>query len=169
MGHERDTFYSQKKILNNYSARMIKIKMMMSNRYWNVFQILNSNYWIPVNVGNSTVTLQYTWEWSVFPIQLLPIQHLEEIFSCTNAGSRLTVWITTWQKRTWQVDTQWNMSKKRALMTRKVKSTLVCIRKSLASKSMKMILSFCSKLMRSQQECWVQFWTPQYEWHTSTK
>lgn len=129
---------------------------MMPDRYWNAFQILNSNYWVPINAGNSIFSFSkaqqlpnaHGSEW-YFPFNASLFSTWGGIFSSTSAGSRLTVWIRTLQKRTWRMDTKWNKSQKKALMARKVKSNLVCIRKSLANKSVKVILFFCLMMMRT--------------------
>ena len=61
------------------------------------------------------------------------------------------------------MDTKWKTSQQCALATKKANGIPGCISQSIARRSREVTLLLYSALVRSQLECCVQFWTPQYK------
>lgn len=59
------------------------------------------------------------------------------------------------------VNAKLNISQQCALVARVSTSILSCIRGSFTSRSLEVILSLCSALVRPHVEHWVQFWASQ--------
>ncbi|KAK4829225.1 hypothetical protein QYF61_002490 [Mycteria americana] len=65
------------------------------------------------------------------------------------------------------VDIKLKMRQQCALAAKNVNSILGCIRRSVASRLSEVILPLYSALVRSQLECWVWCWGPQYRRESS--
>ena len=61
------------------------------------------------------------------------------------------------------VDERLNMSQKRVLASQKASCILGCIKRSVTSRSRKVILPLYSALVRSHLEYCIQFWSPQHK------
>ena len=61
------------------------------------------------------------------------------------------------------IDERFNMSQQCALEAEKANHILGCIKRSVSSRSRKVILPLCSALMRSHLEYCAQFWSPQHK------
>lgn len=61
------------------------------------------------------------------------------------------------------VDTSLNVSQQYHLAARKGKDILGCMRRSVANRSMEVILPLYSALVGPHSKCWVQFWAVQYQ------